>query len=306
MTEPWEHAEVEVDVELVRALLAEQMPTLSGAAVAPLDEGWDSRAFLVDGAWVFRFPKRGGPDARLGVEIALLPALASRLPVAIPGFEHIGTPSARYPYRFVGYRCLPGRGAEEAWGSFDPSAVGAALGRVLGALHASPASEASAAGVEPDPWRDDLPGRARDVDMWLAKMPAVQRARFEALRDPPPRHPGAPRLLHGDLMPYHVLVDGGTLSGLIDWGDVCLGDPAIDLGGVLYLGGPAALRACLDAYRQPIDAGAVARARYVALFAAAMDVVWAAATGRAASLAAAWRAVDFCDTMRVGERQPGP
>ena len=36
-------------------------------------------------------------------------------------------------------------------------------------------------------------------------------------------------LLHGDLHVRHVLVEQGTLSGVIDWGDVCVGDPSIDL-----------------------------------------------------------------------------
>jgi aminoglycoside phosphotransferase (APT) family kinase protein len=35
--------------------------------------------------------------------------------------------------------------------------------------------------------------------------------------------------LHGDLHLRHVLVDGGSLAGIIDWGDMCVGDPSIDL-----------------------------------------------------------------------------
>jgi aminoglycoside phosphotransferase (APT) family kinase protein len=36
-------------------------------------------------------------------------------------------------------------------------------------------------------------------------------------------------MLHGDLHLRHVLVEGGALSGVIDWGDACLGDPSVDL-----------------------------------------------------------------------------
>ncbi len=37
-------------------------------------------------------------------------------------------------------------------------------------------------------------------------------------------------LVHGDLYARHLLIDGdGRPSGVIDWGDVHLGDPAIDL-----------------------------------------------------------------------------
>ncbi len=34
--------------------------------------------------------------------------------------------------------------------------------------------------------------------------------------------------IHGDLSADHVLIRNGRLSGVIDWGDACLGDPALD------------------------------------------------------------------------------
>ena len=36
-------------------------------------------------------------------------------------------------------------------------------------------------------------------------------------------------LVHGDLHLRHVLVESGSISGVIDWGDVCRADPCIDL-----------------------------------------------------------------------------
>ena len=39
----------------------------------------------------------------------------------------------------------------------------------------------------------------------------------------------AQALVHGDFHVRHVLVAGGGVSAVIDWGDVCVGDPSIDL-----------------------------------------------------------------------------
>jgi aminoglycoside phosphotransferase (APT) family kinase protein len=39
----------------------------------------------------------------------------------------------------------------------------------------------------------------------------------------------APVWIHGDLHPANVLVDGGAISGVIDFGDLAGGDPAVDL-----------------------------------------------------------------------------
>jgi aminoglycoside phosphotransferase (APT) family kinase protein len=35
--------------------------------------------------------------------------------------------------------------------------------------------------------------------------------------------------VHGDLHPLNLLVDGGALSAVVDFGDMCSGDPATDL-----------------------------------------------------------------------------
>src|SRR6185503_15119791 len=46
----------------------------------------------------------------------------------------------------------------------------------------------------------------------------------------PPEPPPRPVPVHGDLYERHVLVgDENRVSGVIDWGDVHAGDPAVDL-----------------------------------------------------------------------------
>jgi aminoglycoside phosphotransferase (APT) family kinase protein len=40
---------------------------------------------------------------------------------------------------------------------------------------------------------------------------------------------GPPLWLHGDLHPANVLTENGNLCGVVDFGDLCAGDPAGDL-----------------------------------------------------------------------------
>jgi aminoglycoside phosphotransferase (APT) family kinase protein len=40
---------------------------------------------------------------------------------------------------------------------------------------------------------------------------------------------GPPIWLHGDLHPFNLVVNQGRLSAVIDFGDLCAGDPATDL-----------------------------------------------------------------------------
>ena len=79
-------------------------------------------------------------------------------------------------------------------------------------------------------------------------------------------------LSHGDLHLRHVLVAGGTASGVIDWGDACLADPALDLSfAFAALTGEPRAR-CLAAYaeRGRTDRATEFRARLIAVGLCAM------------------------------------
>jgi aminoglycoside phosphotransferase (APT) family kinase protein len=83
----------------------------------------------------------------------------------------------------------------------------------------------------------------------------------EALALPPPE-PTA--VCHGDLHFRHVLVDDGRVSGLIDWIDLCRGDPALDLQLTWSVLPPDARSAFFAEYGD-VDDARLLRARVVAL-----------------------------------------
>ena len=87
---------------------------------------------------------------------------------------------------------------------------------------------------------------------------------------------------HGDLHVRHLLVDqDGSVTGVIDWGDLCLADPAVDLS-IAYLGFAGKARAdLLSAYGRPVSAEQELAARACAISLAASLVEYAAAEGRA-------------------------
>jgi aminoglycoside phosphotransferase (APT) family kinase protein len=84
----------------------------------------------------------------------------------------------------------------------------------------------------------------------------------EALALPPPE-PTA--VCHGDLHFRHVLVDDGRVTGLIDWIDLCRGDPALDLQLTWSVLPPEARGAFFAEYRD-VDDATLLRARALALF----------------------------------------
>jgi len=177
-------------------------------------------------------------------EIALLPQLAPRLPLAIPDAAYAGAPGPRFGWPWFGSRLIAGR--EIAAAGLDDAARLALAPRLAGFLRALHATELPAlAGLPVDP--------NRRTDM-AARVPRTRAALAAAAAQGlwhPPEHVGAlldraarlapaqaTVLVHGDLHVRHLLVDAaGELAGVIDWGDVCRAHPAADLS--LYWSLPA-------------------------------------------------------------------
>jgi aminoglycoside phosphotransferase (APT) family kinase protein len=101
-------ADIDIDTALASRLIAGAFPQLGAQVVEPFGSGWDNAAFLVDGRVVFRFPRRRAVANLIEREIALLPLVASRLPLAISVPIYIGAASLAYPWTFAGYECIDG------------------------------------------------------------------------------------------------------------------------------------------------------------------------------------------------------
>lgn len=285
MTRAWSPEQV-VPPALARELIAGQFPELGGLPVEPLGVGWDNTAYLVGGRLVFRFPRRAVAVELIGVEARVLPRIAPRLPLAVPLPRWLGRPDRGYPWPFSGYERLPGRAAGDAGlDAVRRQRAAPHLGRFLAALH----------GVDREGL--DLPGDAiARADMtgrtagMLERVEALAAAALvpdpdglrRLVRELPAKPPpSAPRLCHGDLYARHLLVDGAGLpSGVIDWGDVHAGHPAVDLAIAHGFLPPEARPAFLEAYG-PVDAGAWAFARLRALWYATVLMLYAHEVGDA-------------------------
>jgi aminoglycoside phosphotransferase (APT) family kinase protein len=123
-------------VQFAADLIREQFPDLRAQQVTLLATGWDNTAFVVDGQWLFRFPRREIAVPGVSREITVLPRLAATLPLPIPDPHFVGQPSARYTWPFFGARLLPGGELADS-GLSDSERAGAAgsVGHFLRVLH---------------------------------------------------------------------------------------------------------------------------------------------------------------------------
>jgi aminoglycoside phosphotransferase (APT) family kinase protein len=262
MTESLRHSEFALNPQLVRALLHSQFPSLGVGSVQFLGEGWDSAAYLVDGEWVFRFPKRCERQIWVESEIATLRLLATRrLGIGIPVPAHVGQPGRLFPCPFMGYRFLAGTpGDRVEIGSVERTESARRLGELLTAVHAIDVDEAAALGVRPydSPASEALAETAAMRDIVSPQLPAelasLCRPFLEGTCAIPETSSHRTCLVHGDLVDEHILLDdAGGVSGVIDWGDSCLADPVIDFGGLYAWLGEDFARNVLAHYALPWD-----------------------------------------------------
>jgi aminoglycoside phosphotransferase (APT) family kinase protein len=203
------------------AAIAEHAPAYRNLPVAVLGAGLDHQAFLVGDLVV-----RVGADG-VAREAALLRLVAAHLPIPVP------RPRFADPARGVlAYPLLPGG---PLLGRTPPAGAAAQLGRMLAELHA----------IDPTPV--DVPVEAADPQEWLADLAGPPELLRVLHADPPPTFTESV-LAHADLGAEHLLAADGLLTGVIDWSDAAVTDPALDFARLYRDFGPTFLDEALDAY----------------------------------------------------------
>ncbi len=224
-------------------LLQASFPTLRVERYVALGEGWDSVALLVNDQDVFRFAKRPDAAVRQAREAELLPLLADALPLPIPRYTHTWTDPGWPGKRIVGYRLIPGEQLMSDRDRPELRATHAArLGEFVSVLHAVPVEVArrhGALGGDAANRREAYRGffaevRANMLPLFTAKEQAAIVAFWSRHLDDDTSFAFTPTLVHRDLNVEHVLVDPATgdLTGVIDWGDAGIDDPAVDFAGL--------------------------------------------------------------------------
>ncbi|HEY6746239.1 MAG TPA: aminoglycoside phosphotransferase family protein [Mycobacteriales bacterium] len=244
---------MDIDVALVRSLVAAQFPQWAGLPVRPVERsGWDNRTFRLGEELSVRLPSAAGYVPAVTKEQRWLPYLAPRLPLPIPVPVGLGTPGAGYPYPWSVYRWIEGTPVD-AGAVADLTGLARDLGAFLVALRAVDATDGPAAGphsfwrggplqVYDDETRfaldvlatgrDDRPesspaARALCQGPWpdgaAARATAIWAEALAATWT------GPPEWFHGDVAEGNLLLRDGRLAAVIDFGTCGVGDPASDL-----------------------------------------------------------------------------
>jgi aminoglycoside phosphotransferase (APT) family kinase protein len=241
--------EFEVTCDLVTALLEDQHPDLAHLEPRLVGEGWDNFMFRLGDDLAVRLPRRAAMANLIYHEQTWLPGLASQLPIRVPAPFRVGIPGRGYPWRWSVVPWLAGQAADQN----EPARNQAtSWGKFLASLHVPAPADAPINPVRGVP----LSHRAHAVEERIGRLASKTRSITTRIRQIWETGLNAPMdvpatWLHGDLHPRNVLVEQGTIRGVIDWGDMTSGDCATDLASIWMLfSDPGARDNVLAAYAQ--------------------------------------------------------
>jgi aminoglycoside phosphotransferase (APT) family kinase protein len=220
-----------IDVPLVRQLVADQFPAWSDLPVRAIEPaGNDHRMFRLGDEMLVRLPADLVFVPQVAKEQMWLPWLAPRLPLPVPPVRGMAAPSRLFPAPWSVYGWLDGEPASMATID-DPARFAGEIADFLVALRQLPVTaDAPAPGLHSafrggplEQWDDEMGailhrvhGRERDraAGIWRDALDAV--------------FAGPPVWVHGDVSVNNLLISGGRLCAVLDFGCSAVGDPACD------------------------------------------------------------------------------
>lgn len=243
--------------------------------------------------WIVRAPRRPDVVAAARVEASALRVIAPRMAVRVPQWRIADDDVIAYP-RLDGTPVVTIGETGPIWNVIDRSAPAetflGSFASALAALQAIPVEDARAAGISVKTVaeaRDDLVQAAERTRAVLAPPEAVW-SRWHRWLESDATWPAHVALVHGDLHPGHMLVDAeGKLVGILDWTEVQVTDPSVDLAMFFGCFGKAALDALLARFERAGGKTWPGIAEHAAERWAIFAVVgadWSARTGNEAAL----------------------
>ena len=218
-------------------IIRKTIPNIDSEKIQIFDDGWDYVVIVINNEVAFRFPRREDYAKTLPIETKFLEHFANKSPVRIPKLTYQKDEETGISY--VTYDFIPGvqftKKISSTFTKDEILSVAKQLGLFLTAVHSFPVEKAKEFGVQQidslNSWQKRLtkirkgvfPYISEKEQQWVIKL-------FEDFLKSIMKTPIKSVLTHSDIMPEHIIVDPEThtLSGIIDFGDLCIADPAYD------------------------------------------------------------------------------
>ena len=235
------------DPALIRELLRSQFPEWAQQPIRyAASQGTSNALYRIGDEFVVRLPRVDYAVASIQREVDWLPQLAPQLSLAVPEPVALGSASELYPWPWSVYRWLPGeslrswlqasagasqsasQSASQTASQGNLSRLAETLGEFIAQLHRIPTTNGPASNRGgPLESRDQATRTA--IEQLVGKVDTDRATQLWQESLQVDRWFGPALWSHGDLLRDNLLMNGDSLSAVIDFGGVGIGDPACDL-----------------------------------------------------------------------------
>ncbi len=228
-----------LSTELCKYAIIRCFPQITVTTIQQNDEGWDNCVFIINNEIIFRFPRDPEAARRLDLERRLLPELQKVTNIPIPQFEFVSSDCPEIKRLFVGYRMIKGVPLTPALlrqlhSEALIQKIAAQIAEFLSSLHSFPVEKALELGVSSNQKKERILTFYQEIKRKVFPFLKHQeqewtRNLFKSFLNNEQFFQYSPVLLHGDFSSDHILFDKDQEKiGIIDFGDISIGDPACD------------------------------------------------------------------------------
>ncbi|MCM3362184.1 aminoglycoside phosphotransferase family protein [Niallia sp. Sow4_A1] len=220
------------------------------------NRGWDNDLVIINNNLVFRFPKSEEVAAKVKTEGEILTAVKARNPLlVIPEFEYMHEDDK---VKGVKYPLIEGKSLSE----YAPNTItchfenARLVGDFLTKLHSVEVAQLNSSMLTSlhnhSYWESFYKKVERQVFPFLKYKQQEQIAHlFERFLESYEDIPAKKVIIHGDLTTSNIIYNEqkGRISGIIDFTDAQIGDPAFDFAGIYWAYGPDFTKNVLSCYQ---------------------------------------------------------
>ena len=223
----------------VRHLITSQFPQYKSELLEVVTPGGtDHFTTRIGKSYTARLPRFPGSIQCVELEHRWLPLISGKVDCKVPVPIGIGNPCTAYPARWSVLPWLEGTPADRLPQGTDLVRVAAELGTVVQQIRSVPVPKDVPTSQLPTSYRvQTLHVRTAILEEALSRCDDIFDAKEimtfweqHLLRATPTSQLA---FAHCDIQPPNIIVEtkeGNThLSGIIDWGSICVGDPAVDM-----------------------------------------------------------------------------
>ena len=220
--------------ENIKQIIKHEFPLFDISMIKKIGEGDNSKAFLINQNYIFRFPKRKEVKQNLKKEIAVLPRIRHQFNLEIPKFDFVSK-----DINFVGYKIINGEFITFKIYNSLPTEfqlqIQKSLSEFLSQLHSINLSMLKDCELETMNLKAEYSDNFENVQKLI--FPNITRQNselieqlFAAYLNNHKNFEYKPTLIHNDFSTDHILIDISSkkITGIIDFGDIAIGDPDYD------------------------------------------------------------------------------